>query len=65
MVRKKVEWQDAEYVLGLFGEKEGNARIEYSRFVRKGIEQGQRDDLSGGGLLMSHGVWIEVLQNIN
>ena len=60
MGRKKVEWQDVEYVLGLFGKKEGETRREYSRFVRKGIEQGQRHDLSGGGLLRSHGGWTGV-----
>ena len=60
MGRKKVKWQDAEYVLGLFGKKEGGARSEYSRFVRKGITQGQRHDLSGGGLLRSHGGWTGV-----
>jgi putative transposase len=60
MGRRKVDWQDTEYVLGLFGNKEGEARSEYSRFVRKGIEQGQRHDLSGGGLLRSHGGWAGV-----
>jgi len=60
MGRRIVEWQDMEYVLGLFGKKEGGARSEYSRFVRKGIEQGRRHDLTGGGLLRSHGGWTGV-----
>ena len=60
MGRRKIEWQDTDYVLGLFGEKEGGARSEYSRFVRKGIEQGSRPELSGGGLLRSHGGWTGV-----
>jgi putative transposase len=60
MGRRKVEWQDTDYVLGLFGNKESGARGEYSRFVRNGIEQGSRPDLTGGGLLRSHGGWTGV-----
>ncbi len=60
MGRRIVEWQDVEYVLGLFGRKEEGVRSEYSRFVRKGIEQGRRHDLTGGGLLRSHGGWAGV-----
>ncbi len=60
MGRRKIEWQDRDYLLGLFGNKEGEARKEYSRFVRNGIEQGKRDDLTGGGLLRSHGGWAGV-----
>ena len=60
MGRGKIEWQDTDYVLGFYGKKEGSARSEYSRFVRKGIEQGSRPELSGGGLLRSHGGWTGV-----
>jgi len=55
MGRRKNEWQDTQYVLGLFGDMKSTARSEYSRFVRSGIEQGRRADLTGGGLLRSHG----------
>lgn len=60
MGRKKIEWQDTQYVLRLFGQKESTARSEYSRFVRSGIDQGKRSDLTGGGLLRSHGGWAGV-----
>jgi REP element-mobilizing transposase RayT len=60
MGRKKVKWQDVNYVLKLMGSKEAGWRSEYSRFVRKGIEQEKRPDLSGGGLLRSHGGWAGV-----
>jgi putative transposase len=60
MGRRKVEWQDMDYVLGLFGNKESGARGEYSSFVRNGINQGNRPDLTGGGLLRSHGGWTGV-----
>ena len=60
MGRRKVEWQNAEYILGLFGDKETNTRRNYSLFVRKGIEHGKRPDLAGGGLLRSNGGWAGV-----
>lgn len=56
----KIEWQDTDYVLRLFGDNETAAKREYSRFVRSGIEQGSRPDLTGGGLLRSHGGWSGV-----
>ncbi len=57
---KKCDWQDTEYILRLFGGRIGLARRNYREFVRKGIEQGQRSDLVGGGLLRSHGGWSGV-----
>jgi REP element-mobilizing transposase RayT len=60
MGRRKAKWQDTEYILGYFGDKEASARRNYSQFVRKGIEKGKRPDLTGGGLLRSHGGWAGV-----
>jgi len=60
MGRKNIERQDTQYVLGLFGRKASTARSEYSRFIRSGIEQGRRLDLTGDGLLGSHGGWTGV-----
>jgi len=53
-------WQDVKFVLRLFGDKEGSARKKYDEFVREGIKQGKRSDLTGGGLLRSQGGWAEV-----
>ena len=58
--RQKKSWQDVEYVLGLFGEGQGMARRRYRQFVCKGIEQGKRPDLIGGGLIRSEGGWAAV-----
>lgn len=58
--RRNIEWQDTQYVLRLFGHKASSARSEYSRFVRDGIGQENRSDLTGGGLLRSHGGWTGV-----
>jgi REP element-mobilizing transposase RayT len=57
---RKNDWQDVDYVLRLFGDEEGSARERYSEFVRAGIEQGRRSDLTGGGLLRSQGGWSGV-----
>jgi len=57
---RKHDWQDTEYILRLFGKRVSSARKKYSEFVKKGIEQGKRPDLIGGGLLRSHGGWSGV-----
>jgi len=50
-------WQDREYVLRLFGKKEGPARRAYAAFIAKGQNQGRRQELVGGGLIRSVGGW--------
>ena len=50
-------FQDTEYVLKLFGPSIRVARRAYESFVSKGVEQGRRPDLVGGGLLRSVGGW--------
>jgi putative transposase len=57
MGKGKNSWQDAEEILGMFGEKVGAARRAYRAFVGKGIAEGRRQDLTGGGLLRSVGGW--------
>jgi putative transposase len=63
----KRDWQDSEYVLGLFGNKKSRARANYLVFLQKGIAQGKRLDLVGGGLIRSMRGWDEVkrLRNEN
>jgi len=51
------DWQNTDKILKLFGEKAGNTRRAYRQFVKKGIEQGKRTDLTGGGLIRSVGGW--------
>ncbi len=54
-------WQDREYVLSWFGEKEKEATRAYRGYVKAGVAQGKRPDLVGGGLVRSMGGWSEVL----
>ena len=50
-------WQNVDYVYGLFSEKKRLARTRYRVYVEKGILDGKRPDLTGGGLLRSTGGW--------
>lgn len=60
MGNKRRDWQDTEYVLSYFGSMVGEARKRYSAYVKKGIGQGRRPELVGGGLIRSLGGWSEV-----
>jgi putative transposase len=57
MGKVKHEWQDTRSVLGMYGGNVGAARRQYRAFVEKGVGEGRRQDLTGGGLLRSAGGW--------
>jgi REP element-mobilizing transposase RayT len=67
MGKKKKEWQDDAYILKLFSDKRSTARHRYKIFVQKGIQQGKRPELTGGGLVRSSGGWsvIKSLRRAN
>jgi len=54
------EWQDRDHVLRWFGQKQVEARKAYRNYVKKGIDQGRRPELVGGGLIRSLGGWSAV-----
>jgi putative transposase len=54
------EFQNTDYVLRLFGEKVSTARQAYRAYVKKGVAQGRRPELVGGGLIRSAGGWSAV-----
>jgi len=60
MAKRKNDWQDTDKVLGMFGDKAGPAIRAYRAFVEKGITQGKRSDLTGGGLVRNAGGWAAV-----
>ncbi len=60
MGKTACDWQNIEYVLKLFGNKISSARRNYRVFVSKGIAEGRRSDLTGGGLIRSLGGWQQV-----
>jgi hypothetical protein len=53
-------------ILKLFASNKAVAIRRYREFVKKGIEQGKRSDLVGGGLIRSAGGWsaIKALRRI-
>ncbi|MCF8070724.1 MAG: transposase [Desulfobacterales bacterium] len=54
------DWQVVDYVLNLFEKDCKTARRKYALFVSKGIDEGDRPDLVGGGLLRSVGGWSKL-----
>lgn len=54
-------WQDQDTVLAYFGKRRKGAIKGYRLFVEKGISQGRRPELVGGGLVRSLGGWSQVL----
>ena len=60
MAKCDANWQDRDYVLKWFGRTEAQAKPIYREFVKKGIAQGQRPELVGGGLIRSMGGWSVV-----
>jgi hypothetical protein len=57
MGRYKNSWQEIDEVLKYFGNRVGQARAGYRKFMEDGIKQGRRSELTGGGLTRSRG-WI-------
>jgi len=60
MGKVKRPWQNIDYVLSYFGHQK-HARKDYQLYIRKGLNQGHRPELVGGGLVRSMGGWSEVL----
>ncbi len=58
--RVKRSWQEVNEVLAWFAPKRRQARERYRSFVEKGVQQGRRKDLTGGGLLRSAGGWLNL-----
>ncbi len=57
MGKTMLAWQNKRYILRLFGDKVSSARRQYRAFVEKGIADGKRPELTGGGLIRSVGGW--------
>jgi putative transposase len=58
----KRRWQETDEILCRFGKRRGEAMKAYREFAFTGRNQGRRPELTGGGLLRSHGGWTEVLR---
>ena len=60
MGKKTHDWQDTDYILKRYAGKYSIARRRYRAYVKKGIDEGRRPDLVGGGLIRSAGGWSGV-----
>ena len=60
MGKAKSKWQDVETVLAYFGRRREEAMAKYESFIREGIADGRRPELTGGGLVRSAGGWAQV-----
>ncbi len=60
MSRCQYEWQNRDYVLNWFGKSEREAKNAYREFIKNGIDQGRRPELTGGGLVRSLGGWSTI-----
>ena len=60
MGKVEAKFQDTEFILKLFGQSLRQARRAYESYVSKGVKQGRRPDLVGGGLLRSVGGWAKL-----
>lgn len=58
--KRKNDWQNANYVLQLFGKRISVSRRHYREFIKNGIAMGRRPDLMGGGLIRTAGGWQEL-----
>jgi putative transposase len=61
MGNNKQQWMDTDHVLSYFSTKARAARNAYRRFVEEGMSMGRIDELTGGGLIRSHGGWSQVI----
>ena len=60
MGKVEMPWQACDAILALFGERLSVARRRYRQYVERGIAQGRRDDLIGGGIVRSAGGWSAI-----
>ena len=54
-------WQEINKILALFHDRRYLAHRYYKNFIKKGIAQGRRPDLVGGGLVRSVGGWSALM----
>ena len=54
-------WMDTDAVLSQFGDRKRKAISGYRQFVQEELGSGQKPELTGGGLIRSHGGWSRVL----
>jgi REP element-mobilizing transposase RayT len=60
MGKREHDWQDSDYILKRYHSNYSTARQRYREYLKKGIADGRRPELVGGGLIRSAGGWSAV-----
>jgi len=60
MGKAKNDWQDVDTVHAYFNSRRREAIIRYELFIKEGVAEGRRPELTGGGLVRSAGGWAQV-----
>ena len=61
MGAEEYTWMDQGYLLSQFAGAKRGAMRGYWEFIRDGLAEGRRPELTGGGLIRSRGGWSQVL----
>ena len=61
MGKQVCDWLDRDYSLQFFGSSEGSAKNAYLKFLESEMKIDREQELTGGGLVRSHGGWSNVL----
>jgi hypothetical protein len=59
--RQVCDWLDRDYVLQFFGSREGSAKSAYLKYLESEMKFDREQELTGVGLVRSHGGWSNVL----
>jgi hypothetical protein len=59
--KTKKAWMDTEYVLSQLANTRSKALHAYRELMREGMNQRRITELTGGGLIRSHGGWSQVV----
>ena len=61
--KKHRDWQNINYVLSWFGIFKKDSIKRYRDYMKDGISEGRRSDLTGGGLIRTLGGWSQVVSS--
>ena len=59
--KSRSDWQEKQYVLSQFGERQGRAVRAYQKYMEEEKDIGKRPELVGGGLVRNVGGWSRVI----
>lgn len=61
VAKSKKAWMDGDYILSQFGSTRSKGLHAYRSFMGEGVDRGEGEVLTGGGLIRSQGGWSQVV----